>query len=120
MSSPIQSYLQSIATHLQTGNATEHTHRPALQNLLTALLPHYRITNEPRRIACGSPDFEIAKGEEPIGHLETKDVGVDLDKVQKSEQLKRYLESLNNLLLTDYLEFRWFVDGEIGKNCKKR
>ncbi len=112
MSSPIQTYLQSIATQLQTGNATEHTHRPALQNLLTALLPNYRITNEPRRIACGSPDFEIAKGEEPIGHLEAKDIGVDLDKVQKSEQLKRYLPSLNNLLLTDYLEFRWFVEGD--------
>jgi predicted helicase len=112
MSSPIQTYLQSIATQLQTGNATEHTHRPALQNLLTALLPHYRITNEPRRIACGSPDFEIAKGEEPIGHIEAKDIGMDLDKVQHSEQLKRYLPSLNNLLLTDYLEFRWFVNGE--------
>ncbi len=112
MSSPIQTYLQSLATHLQAGNATEHTHRPALQILLNTLLPNYRITNEPRRIACGSPDFEIAKGEEPIGHLEAKDIGVDLDKVQRSEQLKRYLPSLNNLLLTDYLEFRWFVDGD--------
>jgi predicted helicase len=112
MSSHIQTYLQSIATQLQTGNATEHTHRPALQNLLTALLPDYRITNEPRRIACGSPDFEIAKGEEPIGHIEAKDVGVNLEKVQHSEQLKRYLPSLNNLLLTDYLEFRWFVNAE--------
>ncbi len=112
MSSHIQIYLQSLATQLQTGNATEHTHRPALQNLLTALLPNYRITNEPRRIACGSPDFEIAKGEEPIGHIEAKDVGVDLEKVQHSEQLKRYLPFLNNLLLTDYLEFRWFVNGE--------
>jgi predicted helicase len=112
MSSHIQIYLQSIATQLQTGNATEHTHRPALQNLLTALLPHYRITNEPRRIACGSPDFEIAKDDVPIGHLEAKDIGVDLEKVQHTEQLKRYLPSLNNLLLTDYLEFRWFVEGE--------
>ncbi len=112
MSSQIHSYLQAIAIHLQAGNATEHTHRPALQILLNALLPNYRITNEPRRIACGSPDFEIAKGEEPIGYIEAKDIGVDLDKVQKSEQLKRYLDSLNNLLLTDYLEFRWFVDGE--------
>ena len=26
--------------------------------------------------------------------------------------MKRYLDSLNNLILTDYLEFRWYVDGE--------
>jgi len=108
----IDSYLNLIQTHLEAGNATEHTHRPALQNLLTALLPNYRITNEPRRIACGSPDFEIAKDNVPIGHIEAKDVGVDLDKVLKSEQLQHYLPALNNLLLTDYLTFRWFVNGE--------
>ncbi len=112
MSSVIQTYLSDIAQHLQAGNATEHSHRPALQNLLQTLLPDYHITNEPRRIACGAPDFEIAKGKEPIGHIEAKDVGIDLSKVQKSEQLLRYLPALNNLLLTDYLEFRWFVNGE--------
>lgn len=37
---------------------------------------------------------------------------MDLNKAQKCEQLARYLASLNNLLLTDYLEFRWFVTGE--------
>lgn len=110
--SAIQTYLQDIAAHLKAGNATEHTHRPALQNLLNALLPNYHVTNEPRRIACGAPDFEIAKGVEPIGHIEAKDIGVSLDKTQKSEQLARYLASLNNLLLTDYLEFRWFVNGD--------
>ena len=112
MSSVIHTYLQDIARHLQAGNSTEHTHRPALQTLLQSLLPDYHITNEPRRIACGAPDFEIAKHSEPIGHIEAKDIGVDLNKVQKSEQLQRYLPALHNLLLTDYLEFRWFVNGE--------
>jgi len=112
ISSLIQSYLQSVTTHLQVGNATEHTHRPSLQNLLSALLPTYRITNKPRRIACGSPDFEIAQGDVPIGHIEAKDVGIDLDKIQQSKQLQRYLPSLHNLILTDYLEFRWFVNSE--------
>ena len=26
--------------------------------------------------------------------------------------MKRYLSALSNLILTDYLEFRWYVDGE--------
>jgi hypothetical protein len=47
-----------------------------------------------------------------IGHLEAKDVGKDLDEVEKSEQMKRYLPALPNLILTDYLEFRWYVSGE--------
>ncbi|MEN9849013.1 MAG: hypothetical protein RL368_1753, partial [Pseudomonadota bacterium] len=112
MSASIQAYLASVEAHLQAGNATEHTHRSTLQNLLQSFMPEFLITNEPRRIACGSPDLVITKAELVIGHLEAKDVGVNLDKAQKSEQLSRYLTALNNLLLTDYLEFRWFVEGE--------
>lgn len=109
---PIQTYLNELQNAIDAGNATEHTHRPALQNLLCAILPDYRITNEPRRIACGSPDFEIAQNNIPVGYIEAKDIGINLDKVAQSEQIKRYLPFLNNLLLTDYLEFRWFVEQE--------
>ncbi|HYT45459.1 MAG TPA: type ISP restriction/modification enzyme, partial [Methylomirabilota bacterium] len=38
--------------------------------------------------------------------------GVSLDQTEHSEQLKRYLGSLANLILTDYVEFRWYVSGE--------
>jgi predicted helicase len=109
MSSEIQTYLDSVTLHLVAGNATEHTYRPALQHLLKALLPEYRVTNEPRQLACGSPDFEIAQREIPIGYIEAKTIGVDLDKVQESEQLVRYFKALDNVILTDYLEFRWYV-----------
>src|SRR5437763_3289581 len=47
-----------------------------------------------------------------IGYVEAKDIGVSLDKIEKDEQLKRYLRALDNLILTDYLEFRWYVQGE--------
>ena len=46
------------------------------------------------------------------GYIEAKDIGVSLDEAAKSEQLTRYLRSLPNLLLTDYLEFRWYVEGK--------
>lgn len=106
---PIQHYLNQIAQYLTNGDATEHTYRPALQQLLNTLLPQYRVTNERRRLECGAPDFEIAQGVVPLGYIETKDIGADLDKVQASEQLQRYFRSLDNVILTDYLEFRWFV-----------
>jgi predicted helicase len=112
MTSALQIYLDSVASHLAAGNATEHTYRPALQQLLNALLPDYRVTNEPRQLECGSPDFEIARQEIPIGYIEAKTIGADLDKVQKSEQLQRYFRSLDNVILTDYLEFRWILNEE--------
>jgi hypothetical protein len=105
-------YIRSIEKELTAGNATEHTHRSALKSLIEETLPGSVATNEPRRIECGAPDFVIGKGSATIGYVEAKDVGKSLDEVEKSEQLQRYLGSLTNLVLTDYLEFRWYVDGE--------
>ncbi|MGA2771858.1 MAG: type ISP restriction/modification enzyme [Bryobacteraceae bacterium] len=101
---------------IRTGHTTEHTHRPALKTLLETLQPGVTATNEPGRVACGAPDFVVTKaGPLTIGYVETKDVGKSLDDAERSEQLRRYRTSLHNLILTDYLDFRWFVDGERRK-----
>jgi hypothetical protein len=105
-------YLKSIEKALSAGNATEHTHRPALKSFIESLADDITATNEPKRVKCGAPDFIVTRGETPLGYIEAKDVGKPLDREEKSEQMSRYLESLDNLLLTDYLEFRWYVRGE--------
>ena len=115
MNTPINNYLNQIQTNLNRGNATEHTHRSALETLIESLAPQMDAVNEPKRIECGSPDLVISNKKTPdvpLGYIEAKDIGVSLDQVLKTPQLKRYLDSLNNLILTDYLEFRWFVEGE--------
>ena len=79
----IPDYLDSLKANLAHGDATEHTHRPALKTLLDALSGKgITATNEPKRIACGAPDFNITKGKTPLGHLETKDIGVNLDEIE--------------------------------------
>ena len=113
---PIDTYRRQIERELQAGNATEHTHRPALKTLIESLASGVTATNEPKRVECGAPDFAVtekrAHGPVTIGHLEAKDVGKDLDEAEKSDQMKRYLPALPNLILTDYLEFRWYLSGE--------
>ena len=111
---PLKDYLAEIETALKRGDATEHTHRPALKTLIEALAgPGVQAVNEPRRIACGAPDFVIARGTVPLGYIEAKDVGANLNEVERSEQLTRYRDSLGNLILTDYLEFRWYLGGDL-------
>ena len=102
-------YLENIQSNLQAGNATEHTHRLALQNLVQSFAGGITATNEPKRVACGAPDYIITKSQTPLGYIEAKDVGKCLNQVERSSQIKRYLGSLNNLIITDYLEFRWYV-----------
>ena len=111
-------YLNRVLADLKAGNATEHTHRPALQTLLETSIPGIKATNEPRRIACGAPDYIVTRGETPIGYIEAKDIGISLDAVEDDEQLKRYRASLRNLILTDYLEFRLYRNGELVQTAK--
>jgi hypothetical protein len=105
----ISQYLKTIQQELAANNATEHTHRSALKSVIESLGEKITATNEPQRIKCGAPDYIITRGQIPLGYIEAKDVGVSLDAAEKTEQLARYRESLGNLILTDYLEFRWYV-----------
>lgn len=112
------SYLAALSAALKRGDATEHTHRPALKTLIESLHSGITATNEPKRIACGAPDYIVTKGHVPVGYVEAKDVNADLDEIQDSEQLKRYRASLRNLFLTDYLEFRYYRNGEFVQSAR--
>jgi predicted helicase len=108
----IQNYIHTIERKLATGDATEHTHRSSLEALVQSWASGITATNEPKHIECGAPDFILRKGSVTVGYIEAKNIGKSLDEVEKSEQLNRYRDSLTNLILTDYLEFRWYVNGE--------
>jgi len=114
----IAAYLDGIQKEYQKGNATEHSYRAALKNLIESLGDEITATNEPKHIECGAIDYIVSKntkhGPLTIGYIEAKDIGKSLDEAEKSDQLKRYL-TLPNLILTDYLEFRWYVDGKRRK-----
>ncbi len=109
----VREYLRKLQLALERGDATEHTHRPALKELIEALDETVIATNEPKRSDCGAPDYVVSRKRDhlSLGYIEAKEIGADLNKVEQSGQLRRYLAFLPNLLLTDYAEFRWFVDG---------
>jgi predicted helicase len=109
---PIPTYLVAIEKLAATGVAREHAYRPALSSLLQALLPGMTPVNEPAQVECGAPDFAILSTQVPVGHVEAKDLGIDLDKLLKGEQLQRYLAGLPNFIFTNQLDFIWFVEGE--------
>ena len=87
--------------------------------MLESLIPQLKIVaiNDAQRVACGAPDFAVSSNASAqsltVGYAETKDLDTDLGTVERSEQLKRYRRGLGNLVLTDYLEFRWYVDSNL-------
>jgi len=71
-------YLQHVARDFAAGNATEHTHRPALKTYLESFGKEIEATNEPKHIDCGAPDFIVTRRNIPQGYIEAKNVGVPL------------------------------------------
>lgn len=109
----VYSYITELQNQLDTGVATEHAYRPALKflfessGLVTAI-------NDPSRSEYGNPDF-IFKDKQNLdlirGYGESKDIYVNLDNIEKSEQMRRYL-GYANLILTNGLDFRFYRNGE--------
>lgn len=109
----VSQYVESLNRRYRSGIATEHTYRGDLQNLLETLAPRLMVTNEATRIKCGAPDFILTTdGGIPVGYIEAKDIGVDLRSKGLAEQFERYRTSLDNLIITDYLDFHFYVEGE--------
>ncbi|PKP30417.1 MAG: DNA methyltransferase [Bacteroidetes bacterium HGW-Bacteroidetes-16] len=113
----IEQYIDNINKRYKLGNATEHTFRGDLQQLIESLVPTIRATNEPKRQSCGAPDYILTKKDIPVGFIEAKDIGdKDLEGAKKTgnkEQFDRYKASLNNLIFTDYIRFYLYHDGEL-------
>lgn len=108
----IAKYLSHLNRLYLTGHAREHSYRGDLQTLLSALLPDILVTNEPARVSCGAPDYMLSRKGVPVGYVEAKDIGVDLDSRALKEQFERYRSGLTNLIITDYLNFRFYREGE--------
>lgn len=109
---PIANYINEINKRFKTGISREHSYRGDLQTLIETMVSGVIATNEPARINCGAPDYVITKKDIPLGYIEAKDIDDDLDNKNHKEQFDRYRNSLNNLIITNYLEFRFYRDGE--------
>ncbi|QIG90642.1 N-6 DNA methylase [Chryseobacterium sp. POL2] len=111
-----QQYIESINQRFKLGNATEHTFRGDLAQLIETLVPEIVATNEPKRQKCGAPDYILTRKDIPVGFIEAKDIGDgDLDGKKKTgnkEQFDRYKASLENLIFTDYINFHLYRNGE--------
>ena len=107
----VSEYIDKVNTRYKSGITTEHSFRGDLQNLLETLLPNILVTNEPTRIKCGAPDYILTSKDIPVGYIEAKDLGADLNHKNYVEQFSRYKASLSNLIITNYLDFQLFKDG---------
>ena len=113
----LKEYINAVNQKYRAGNATEHSYRGALEQLMQTLLPKLRIVNEPKRVKCGAPDYIASRKDGmPVFYIEAKDIGDnDLDGRNPhghKEQFTRYKQALDYIIFTDYLDFHLYEHGE--------
>lgn len=110
----VSDFVAKVQAVYKTGAATEHSYRSALETLLSGLEEDITALNEPKRVKCGAPDFIVQRGEIVVGHVEAKDIGLDLRAMKDSnkDQQQRYLKALPNLVYTNCLDWDFYRNGE--------
>lgn len=106
----VNNYLNSIKD--MSVKDKEHRHRSALEKLLNDIKEAtknnaIKIIHEPNndKDGRGAPDFRFEINSLIVGYIENKRVNENLEEIIKSEQIKKYLELSDNIIITDYLRF---------------
>ena len=114
MKNIFENYIKAISAKFSTEETSEMGYRTDFENLLKGIFEKVitfpRIDHDSKAVQGNKPDFVVRKNEIPILYIETKNIGVSLDKIEKSEQMTRYF-GYANLVLTDYVEFRFYRNG---------
>lgn len=109
----LSNYTTAISTKFSHAETSELGYRTDFELLLKGVFESVNITrfdHDAKARQGNKPDFVVVKDDVPLLYIETKDIGVSLDKVEKSEQMTRYF-GYANLILTDYVEFRFYRNG---------
>ena len=118
----VRRYFTAVRSTFLLGNATEPSYYPHLNTLLEGLDSSISATTNPKRIKCGAPDFSISRstahGLVTSGYIEAKEPGASLKEIEATKQLIRYRGSIPNLILTDFLTFRWYIGGELRSEVR--
>jgi len=115
----LEQYLKNLLNTASRGDAREESYYEHLSSLLKEIAKFQKVKNVdvtilPKKTEAGNPDFRVWDGKNHItGYIEAKDPSVtNLDYIENSEQLERYISTFPNVILTNFYEFRLYRNGE--------
>ncbi|GFP37016.1 hypothetical protein HKBW3S44_00697 [Candidatus Hakubella thermalkaliphila] len=115
----LNAYFREIHKIYVEGNFREESFYPSLKSLIEECSKLLLLEGQagalvlPRRTAVGIPDFLIKRDGDIVGYIEAKTPDASLQEEENSEQLQRYRQSLPNLILTNFLEFRLYRNSNL-------
>jgi predicted helicase len=116
----LEDYIKAVFETGKHGDAREESYYPCLKALLEVFAKQSRhakvqVTAQPKKTEAGNPDFRVWDGKQHIvGYIEAKPpTQENLEVIETSDQLKRYLHTFPNLILTNFFQFRLYRNGEL-------
>lgn len=116
----LNAYIKRIFDVAKHGDAREESYYSGLEDLVKSYAESsgkkkVHVTTLPKKTEAGNPDFRIWDGQQNIvGYIEAKPpTEENLEHIEETEQLKRYLHTFPNLILTNFFEFRLYRDGNL-------
>jgi len=112
-----KTYLNGLVETAKRRDAREESFYPVLADFLRDFASatghkNVHVTVQPRPTEGGNPDFRVWDGQEAIvGYIEAKPPHENLDKIEGTQQLRRYLDTFPNVILTNFSEFRLYRNG---------
>jgi type I restriction-modification system DNA methylase subunit len=120
MDKMLKAYVKRIFEVAKRGDAREESYYSCLEELLKNYADSIekkktQITTLPKKTDAGNPDFRVWDGKQSIvGYIEAKQpTEENLLQIEHTDQLKRYLKTFPNLILTNFFEFRLYREGHL-------
>jgi hypothetical protein len=116
-------YTGEVLKLFNSGEAREESYYPYLKSFLERISTDLHQTSIsvlvlPKKTDAGNPDFKVLKGDtQVVGYIEAKSPDTSLDTVINSAQVKRYRNTFPNFILTNFIEFRFFRNGELHESA---
>ena len=116
----IKTYLKRIFDIASRGDDREESYYSTLEKLFDEYTSsteklHIKLTTLPKKTEAGNPDFRVWDGKQHIvGYIEAKAPTIkNLGDIEDTEQLRRYMHTFPNIILTNFFEFRLYRNGSL-------
>ncbi len=113
----IKEYIDKIGKNHKPGITSGQLYQGYLKMLIKTYASDVSVAEGPVKLACGTPDYIITKGNIPVGHILIFGIDKPLDSQGNKKEFTLCKKNLTNLMFTNHLEFLLYRDGILASSA---
>ncbi len=114
----VRKFINDVRREYEKGDATEHSYRRYLLDLIETLDSKVNAINESKQIGGNAVDITVKRNNIAVGYLEAKDINVDINDLKGAniDQHNRYTKKMANLIYTNCLKWDFYRNGDLVRS----